>query len=266
MMRAFMFPIPASERDEGCEEVRQHLEALIEDHQAQGHSPQKALTLAVQQFGPPFKVGRKIWQKWDVKRQRLLEATQPRLARRKKRFVYLTGLLGGSVPVLIVLNCHYLPALFGIALSHGLVMGALSHYTQCLNTQIAELEGLLPIEERQQSSNREAWKEASPQIAEQLLHTKGLWGRFNLIVAQWAGDRFVEKRTRTSVPSSCLRWKLFWQILGLAYLAVLVLWPAPYHAMGVKDMLIFLYLSAKMSSLSYSLANKRWPLMKSSQI
>ena len=260
-----MFPMPVSERDEACEEVRQHLEALVEDHQGEGHSAQEALTSAVQQFGPPFKVGRKIWQKWDVKRQRLLEATQPQLAGRKKRLAYLIGLLGGAVPVLIVLNCRYLPALLAIASANGLVLGALNHYTQRLDAQTAKLEGLPQIEERQQSSNREAWRETLPQIAEQLRQTKGLWGRFNLIVAQWAGDRFIEKRGCTSVSSSGLRRKLFWQILGLAYLVVLVLWPAPHYAMRVKDMLIFLYVSAKMSSFSHSLADKRWPLVKTSE-
>jgi len=118
MMRALLFRMSEAERDEVCQEVRLHLEALVEDHQAEGHSPQEAMTLAVQQFGPPFKVGGEIARKWEAKRERLVEATQPRLARQKKWHKFIFAPLVNSVPILFVLNYHSWPLILAAASIH----------------------------------------------------------------------------------------------------------------------------------------------------
>lgn len=267
MMRAFLFRMPTSERTEVCQEVHQHLAALVEDHQAEGYSPQEAIALAIQQFGPPFKVGGEIARKWEAKTQRLLEATQPRLARRKKRLVFLTAAFSGSMPVLISMNYHYWLVIVVLASAHGLLSGVLYHYTQRLGVWIAGPKG--PPEERDWPETRELWEEKLPQITEQIRHGavgKSAWGRLNLLAAQWVGKRVLETAQGTADAPAAFKRRLFWQVLGLAYLAVLVLWPAEGQFMTMRNLLIFLFVSVKMSSLSRRLADKRWPAVKTAQM
>ena len=254
MMRALLFRMSEAERDEVCQEVRLHLAALVEDHQAEGHSPQEAMTLAVQQFGPPFKVGAEIAQKWEAKRERLAEATQPRLARQKKWHRFIFAPFVSSVPILFVLNYHSWLIILAAASVHGLLSGVWLHYTRRLDAQIAAAGG--PLEVRDWRAAHESWKETLPQVAEQLRQRKSLWGRLNLHILQWLGSRFLERERRKRDLSSAFMWKVIWQLLGFAYLAVLVLWPAEGNIMNMKNMMMFLYVSLKMVPFSRSLADK----------
>ncbi len=59
--------LPAGERAEVHQEVRQHLEALAEANEELGSSPSEALELALQQFGDPSKFGRHMAWEWKRK-------------------------------------------------------------------------------------------------------------------------------------------------------------------------------------------------------
>ena len=257
MMRALLFRMSEAERDEVCQEVRLHLEALVEDHQAEGHSPQEAMTLAVQQFGPPFKVGGEIARKWEAKRERLVEATQPRLARQKKWHKFIFAPLVNSVPILFVLNYHSWPLILAAASIHGLLSGVLLHYTGRLDAQIAAAGG--PLELCDWRTAHESWKKTLPQVAQHRRQKKNLWGGINLYVIRWLGSRFLEGEESKRAVSSAFKWKVIWQLLGFAYLTALVLWPAEGNIMNMKNMMIFLYVSLKMAPLSRSLADKLLP-------
>ena len=99
MMQVFMVSMPPSERDEACQEVRQHLEALVEDFQAEGHSPEEAVGLAVERFGNPGKVGADIRAKWEANRKNQGIATRSEWIRQRKllkllKFLATSILLG----------------------------------------------------------------------------------------------------------------------------------------------------------------------------
>ena len=56
--------LPAEERAVLNLEVRQHLEALVAANEELGSSPQEAWEHALQQFGDPTRIGRKMYQEW----------------------------------------------------------------------------------------------------------------------------------------------------------------------------------------------------------
>ncbi len=56
--------LPADERTQIHQEVRQHLEALAAANEELGSPPEEALELALQQFGDPGKFGKKMAQEW----------------------------------------------------------------------------------------------------------------------------------------------------------------------------------------------------------
>ncbi len=56
--------LPAEERTQLHQEVRQHLEALAAANEELGSSPPEALELALKQFGDPSKFSKKMAQEW----------------------------------------------------------------------------------------------------------------------------------------------------------------------------------------------------------
>ena len=56
--------LPAPERAELHEEVRQHLDALVAANEELGSSPQEAWEYALQQFGDPARIGRRLAKEW----------------------------------------------------------------------------------------------------------------------------------------------------------------------------------------------------------
>ncbi len=56
--------LPAQERAELHQEVRQHLEALVAANEELGSSPQEAWGHALQQFGDPAHIGRRLAWEW----------------------------------------------------------------------------------------------------------------------------------------------------------------------------------------------------------
>ncbi len=56
--------LPAAERAEMHEEVRQHLDALVAANEELGITPQEAWEYALQQFGDPTRIGRRLAWEW----------------------------------------------------------------------------------------------------------------------------------------------------------------------------------------------------------
>jgi hypothetical protein len=63
-MRSRMGSLSTAQQDEACDEVRQHLETMIAEFQAQGTGASAAVDKALRQFGNPFKIGRKMAAAW----------------------------------------------------------------------------------------------------------------------------------------------------------------------------------------------------------
>ena len=60
--------MPAADRAEAHQELRQHLDALIAAHEELGATPQEATEAAIRQLGDPVKMGRKLFQEWQLSR------------------------------------------------------------------------------------------------------------------------------------------------------------------------------------------------------
>jgi hypothetical protein len=60
--------LPAAERAELHQEVRQHLDALAAANEELGSTPEEAWELALMQFGDPAQIGRKMYQEWQQSR------------------------------------------------------------------------------------------------------------------------------------------------------------------------------------------------------
>lgn len=66
--------LSAAERDEELREIRQHLEALVAGHMAQGRSEDAAVTLAIQQFGRAEQIGAELKKVRDDDRNHHIRA------------------------------------------------------------------------------------------------------------------------------------------------------------------------------------------------
>ena len=62
--------MPAADRAEAHQELRQHLDALIAAHEELGAIPQEATEAAIRQLGDPVKTGRKLFREWQLSRSR----------------------------------------------------------------------------------------------------------------------------------------------------------------------------------------------------
>ena len=71
---ARMKTAPAKQRDEEVEEMRQHLEALVAGHIAQGRGEDAAVEAAIRQFGRAEQVGRGLERTWQRNQPRSLWA------------------------------------------------------------------------------------------------------------------------------------------------------------------------------------------------
>ncbi len=49
--------LASARRDEELREIRQHLEALVEEYIAQGYGEEEAIVTALRQFGPVERIG-----------------------------------------------------------------------------------------------------------------------------------------------------------------------------------------------------------------
>jgi len=274
MMRTFMFRMPEAERDEACQEVGQHLAALAEDYQAEGHTEAEALLLAIERFGRPFKVGSEIARKWEIKRHRLIQTTQPQLARRLKWFRNCYSFFSAGLPVLFVMHYHFLPLILVVAAVHGLLASILAHWLRSAEAEVAPPlarpaeRTLSEAWANSQSEAKELWKERLPQIGNQLKQSKSLWGRLNLYAARWFGRRAINRDGSGKSASSDLLRKLIWQMLGLAYLALLILWPTGTDPslINVRGLVIFLYASIRIQSVSRSYLDKQFRASGTPQI
>lgn len=264
MMRTLMFRMPDAERENACQEVHQHLAALAEDYRAEGHTEAEALLLAIERFGPPFKVGGEIGRKWEIRRQRLIQTTQPQLARQLKWFRNCYSFFTAGVPVLFVMNYHFWPLILVVASVHGLLVSILAHRLRTVEAEVASPlrrpaeRTLTEAWATSQSETKELWKERLPQIDNQLRQSKSLSGRFNLYAARWFGRRAINKEQ--AKKSSAPVWKLMWQLPGLIYLLALILWPTGTDSglTNLKCFLIFLCASIQTQSISRSYLDKRF--------
>ncbi len=274
MMRTFMFRMPEAERDNACQEVRQHLAALAEDYQAEGHTEEESLLLAIERFGQPFKIGSEIARKWEIKRQRFIQITQPEAARRLKWFRNCYSFFSAGLPVLFVMHYHSILLILVVAAVHGLLASILAHWLQSVEAEVAA-PNIRPAEQTlseawasSQSENKELWKERLPQIDNQLKQSKSLWGRLNLYAAQWFGRRAINRDRSVRSNSSGLLRKLIWQMLGLVYLVLLILWPTGTdpNLINMRGLLIFLYASIRIQSVSRSYLDKQFRASGTPQI
>jgi hypothetical protein len=62
--------MPQQDRAELHQELRQHLEALFATHMELGVSPEEAFAAALNQFGEPRKIGRRMFQEWRKDRKK----------------------------------------------------------------------------------------------------------------------------------------------------------------------------------------------------
>ena len=60
--------LPAAERQQLHEEVRQHLDALVAANKEIGSSPEEAWKHALAQFGDPTRTGRRLYREWKQSR------------------------------------------------------------------------------------------------------------------------------------------------------------------------------------------------------
>ena len=61
--------MPREDRAELHQELRQHLDALAAAHEELGATPEEAVDAALQQFGDPVKIGRRMLREWRHSRQ-----------------------------------------------------------------------------------------------------------------------------------------------------------------------------------------------------
>lgn len=70
LFEAYTSSIPDAERETAVCEIRQHLESLVTDFEAEGCSPAKAAAKAVEKFGSVKNVSRRIvWEYWRKRTQ-----------------------------------------------------------------------------------------------------------------------------------------------------------------------------------------------------
>ena len=261
MMRAMLSRMPKAERDEACEEVRQHLEALVEDFQAEGHASQEALTLAIQQFGSPVKVGLNIWLRWERKRWRQMEAARPTVRPQRK---FLVALLSGAITVsfVFVINVtdSWVPVVLLSALS-----GLVGYLDPCLYQR--DLKHLLGLNEQPESVQKTDWVETQRKLreskvrgAEQLSQRRGLRSRLNLLVVQSVITYLIRRKRQpaTRPPASSLSsWSLGTAVWFMVVVSALAYWvPADHGAPHLKKFMLFTMLSLQSRETGRSLANR----------
>jgi len=251
MMQTFMFLMPEAERNGACEEARQHLEALVEDFQREGQSPQGAMTLAVQQFGSPFRVGRDIGQKWEQKRKRQTEVTKPILARRSKwlRYLSVSFMAGGMVLITTGIDA-WLPLVL-LSAGQGLLAGCLFVCQEALDERINSSQRLNWSERRQ-------WlQESEPQIVENLLQNRSLWNRLNLLASQRATAYLLNLENNQLTKSTTFSWNVKSVVLFVTLIAALIYWsPIDHEAIYWRRLMLFMLVSIQAQGVGKVLTNR----------
>ena len=81
--------LPPAARDEELREVRQHLDALVAGHLAQGQSEEEAIEAALRQFGRAEQIGRQLLRAWEKNRV-------PRLWLHAVAYLFMVALIYGA--------------------------------------------------------------------------------------------------------------------------------------------------------------------------
>ena len=63
-VRRHLYAVPAAQRDELLAEMRGHLHAMAEENERAGHDREKAVALALEQFGEPSRIGQDMARSW----------------------------------------------------------------------------------------------------------------------------------------------------------------------------------------------------------
>ena len=235
---------------------------MVEDLEAEGHSPSESLQLTIKRFGQPFRVGRQIAQKWEAKRQLLNQKAQPRLARRLRWLGNIRFFLLVSVPVLIETNYHPAWRLILVgAVVIGCLVGSMETVVERMEVQLNGPFSLGPLSEYLVSAEKqEQIKENLPEIRGRIRVSKSLWGKCNLYAAQWASVWAMNGAQKTEPTSRTSRRSVVWQLLGLIYLAALIWWPVSTDAsvMAWRYVLAFWFVSGKVSARCQRLMKPRF--------
>lgn len=251
MMQTFMFLMPEAERNGACEEARQHLEALVEDFQREGQSPQGAMTLAVQQFGSPFRVGRDIGQKWEQRRKRQTEATKPALARRRKWLRYLSVSFRAGGMVLITTGTDAWLPLVLLSAGQGLLAGFLFVCQEALDERIDSSQRLNWSEHRQ-------WlQESEPQMVERLLQNRSLWNKLSLFVSKRMTAYLLNLENHQATKSATFSWNVRSVVVFVTMPAALIYWsPIDHEVAHLRRLIIFLLISIRTQGVGRILTNR----------
>ncbi len=102
--------LPAQERAELHQEVRQHLEALAQAHEELGSPSDEAWSLSLAQFGDPAKIGRRMAWEWRRK--------QGWVSEKLAAVFYGVGAFAASTAGIMVLS-YLVPALMNIIVGTG---------------------------------------------------------------------------------------------------------------------------------------------------
>jgi len=259
VMRVFMFPMPDVERDEACQEVRQHLEALAEDFQVQGASVEDATVKAVKQFGLPSKVGREISQKWVKGNQSHPNIGKLRVFKSKEKALGAVTLLQKcfwGLGFFWVIS-HTLTAivLLSVAVGLGISDGVLEAHREGANERTGVVQGMDIGMDMRQRMDR-GLKRAKTTLKQQLSEDKTLRGRLRHVLYRLV-EPDVSRFVGLSSPATSLPWKPAGVGLGLAYLTVLLLWPgACGWQLTLKQILILVFVSGRTRTVSQVLVNR----------
>ena len=254
-MRVALSDMPETEREEACEEVRQHLGSLVEDFHADCHSSEEAMMLAIEQFGHPLKVGFQIGQKWrqknEERNEERIEAAKFPAFKRKERLLAVVDQISSCLPIPVLIFAFYrhsLPWVFLLPATLGLQSGIINAYRQALRDQVWEPQGISPQRRLEASI---------PKVRLRLLRDRTWRGRLTFVVVRLIGQQLMswvglsERRTH-------LNWK--WNTSAITwggfYLLLLVLWPDDSGWQSLlKQMIVFPYVFTRAFTISKVLTN-----------
>ena len=249
-----MFPMPIPNRDEACEEIRQHLEALIEDYQGEGCPPQEAVTLAVERFGSPFKLGRKIGCKWEANRKRQIAAANPVLARQRKWMRFLCFCTTGIGMLLIMRFIDgWLPLVICCA-ALGILIGCLFPSVPGISEQLYDRLGM-----GQEEAQGPSW-EAQMKMLKRLSLSRSLRIRTIVLISQWV-ITYSHSRGNNPTKLGLLSGNAVFPVLPVLLLVGCIAfnyWPPVDHDVLInRKIIIFMLVTLPAQDIGRGLIN-RW--------
>ena len=244
-MNAFLYRMPTVEREEACEEVRHHLDALVEDFQAGGHSQEKATQLAASRFGYPFAVGIAIAQRWEVKQNGKASATKIKLAQAWIK----GGSIQSSTGLLAPWVLFSLPHLALLVVTQSVILG-------CFMGYVVDLEERLTVnQESEWEAAKRGLQENKTRIAEMLSEPQSMGGRILLRFLKWSGERAINRKGKP-LYLSVASWDAKSALWGGAILTALFLWaPDGRYALLAREGLIALTVSVQIQGVCCWLMN-----------